>query len=83
VLLVFRQFRRLVVFLGTFWLVQTLATYLANGILEQASPLRPAEIAVLGQAGLSAYPLVPVAMLTARRAGCGRRARRWPLGSSR
>jgi len=57
------------VFLGTFWLVQTLATYLANGILEQASPLRPAGIAVLGQAGLSAYPLVPVAMLTARLVG--------------
>jgi tRNA A-37 threonylcarbamoyl transferase component Bud32 len=69
VLLVFRQFRRLVVFLGTFWLVQTLATYLANGILEQASPLRPAGIAMLGPAGLSAYPLVPVATLTARLVG--------------
>jgi tRNA A-37 threonylcarbamoyl transferase component Bud32 len=68
-LLVFRRFRRLVVFLGTFWLVQALATYLANGILDQASPLRPAGIAVLGQAGLSAYPLVPVATLTARLVG--------------
>jgi tRNA A-37 threonylcarbamoyl transferase component Bud32 len=69
VLLVFRRFRRLVVFLATFWLVQLLATYLANGILDQASPLRPAGIAVLGQAGLSAYPLVPVATLTARLVG--------------
>jgi tRNA A-37 threonylcarbamoyl transferase component Bud32 len=69
VLLAFRQFRRLVVFLGTFWLVQTLTTYLANGILEQASPLRPAGIAVLGLAGLSAYPLVPIATLTARLVG--------------
>ncbi|HET9005974.1 MAG TPA: hypothetical protein VFQ04_04600, partial [Actinomycetes bacterium] len=69
VLLVFRQFRRLVVFLGTFWLVQLLATYLARGILEQALPLRPAGIAMLGPAGLSAYPLVPVATLTARLVG--------------
>jgi hypothetical protein len=62
VLVVVRRLRRLVVFLGTFWLVQLLATYLARGILEQASPLRPAGIALLGPAGLSAYPLVPVAM---------------------
>jgi tRNA A-37 threonylcarbamoyl transferase component Bud32 len=69
VLVVFRRFRRLVVFLGTFWLVQLLATYLARGILDQASPLRPAAIAMLGPAGLSAYPLVPVATLTARLVG--------------
>jgi tRNA A-37 threonylcarbamoyl transferase component Bud32 len=69
VLVVFRRLRRLVVFLGTFWLVQLLATYLARGILEQASPLRPAGIAMLGPAGLSAYPLVPVATLTARLVG--------------
>jgi tRNA A-37 threonylcarbamoyl transferase component Bud32 len=69
VLLVFRQFRRLVVFLGTFWLVQALATYLASGILEAASPLRPAGIAMLGPASQSAYPLVPVAMLSARLVG--------------
>jgi tRNA A-37 threonylcarbamoyl transferase component Bud32 len=69
VLLVFRRFRRLLVFLGTFWLVQTLATYLANGILEQASPLRPAGIAMLGPASQSAYPLVPLAMLSARLVG--------------
>jgi tRNA A-37 threonylcarbamoyl transferase component Bud32 len=69
VLLVFRRFRRLLVFLGTFWLVQTLATYLASGILEQASPLRPAGIAMLGPASQSAYPLVPLAMLSARLVG--------------
>jgi tRNA A-37 threonylcarbamoyl transferase component Bud32 len=69
VLVVFRRLRRLVVFLGTFWLVQLLATYLARGILEQAWPLRPAGIAMLGPAGLSAYPLVPVATLTARLVG--------------
>jgi len=69
VLLAFRQFRRLFVFLGAFFLVQALATYLANGILEQALPLRPAGIAMLGPAGQSAYPLAPVAMLTARLVG--------------
>ena len=69
VLVVFRRLRRLVVFLGTFWLVQLLATYLARGILDQASPLRAAGIAMLGPAGLSAYPLVPVATLTARLVG--------------
>jgi len=69
VLVVVRRLRRLVVFLGTFWLVQLLATYLARGILDQASPLRPAGIALLGPAGLSAYPLVPVATLTARLVG--------------
>ncbi|HEY3195452.1 MAG TPA: RIO1 family regulatory kinase/ATPase, partial [Candidatus Dormibacteraeota bacterium] len=69
VLLAFRRFRRLFVFLGTFWLVQALATYLAQGILDQASPLRPAGIAMLGPAGRSAYPLAPVAMLTARLVG--------------
>ena len=69
VLLVFRRFRRLVVFLGTFWLVQALATYLASGILDQAAPLRPAGIAMLGPAAQSAYPLVPVATLTARLVG--------------
>jgi tRNA A-37 threonylcarbamoyl transferase component Bud32 len=69
VLLVFRRFRRLFVFLGTFWLVQALATYLASGILESASPLRPAGIAMLGPASQSAYPVVPVSMLSARLVG--------------
>src|SRR5829696_7856407 len=69
VLLVFRRFRRLLVFLGTFWLVQVLATYLAAGILDQASPLRAAGIAMLGPAGQTAYPLAPLAMLAARLVG--------------
>jgi tRNA A-37 threonylcarbamoyl transferase component Bud32 len=69
VLLVFRRFRRLFVFLGTFWFVQALATYLARGILDQASPLLPAGIAMLGPAGESVYPVAPVAMLTARLVG--------------
>jgi tRNA A-37 threonylcarbamoyl transferase component Bud32 len=69
VLLVFRRFRRLFVFLGAFFLVQALAYYLANGILEQVSPLRPAGVAILGPAGPSAYPLVPVVLLTGRLVG--------------
>jgi tRNA A-37 threonylcarbamoyl transferase component Bud32 len=69
VLLVFRRFRRLFVFLGTFWFVQALAAYLARGILDQASPLLPAGIAMLGPAGESVYPVAPVAMLTARLVG--------------
>jgi tRNA A-37 threonylcarbamoyl transferase component Bud32 len=69
VMVVFRRFRRLLVFLGTFWLVQALAAYLASGILDQASPLRPAGIAMLGPAGQTAYPLAPLAMLTARLVG--------------
>ena len=93
VLLVARRFRHLFVFLGSFFLVQALATYLAGGILEDASPLRPAGIEPLGPAGQSAYPLVPVATLSARlvgilyalipKAGRDRRARPWPPGSSR
>jgi tRNA A-37 threonylcarbamoyl transferase component Bud32 len=69
VLVAVRRFRHLLVFLGAFFLVQAVATYLANGILEEASPLRPAGIAMLGPAGQSAYPLVPVAMLAARLVG--------------
>jgi tRNA A-37 threonylcarbamoyl transferase component Bud32 len=69
VLLAFRRFRRLFVFLGAFFLVQALATYLAHGILDVASPLRAAGIAMLGPADRSAYPLAPVAMLTARLVG--------------
>jgi hypothetical protein len=66
VLLAVRRFRHLFVFLGAFFLVQALATYLANGILDEASPLRPAGIAMLGPADPSAYPLAPVAMRTGR-----------------
>jgi tRNA A-37 threonylcarbamoyl transferase component Bud32 len=61
VLLAFRRFRRLFVFLGAFWLVQALATYLAG--------IDPAATAMLGPAGPSAYPLLPVAMLSARLVG--------------
>jgi tRNA A-37 threonylcarbamoyl transferase component Bud32 len=66
VLLAVRRFRHLLVFLGAFFLVRAVASYLANGILEVASPLRPAGIAMLGPAGRSAYPLLPVALLTGR-----------------
>jgi tRNA A-37 threonylcarbamoyl transferase component Bud32 len=69
VLAVTRQWRRLLVFVGAAFLVYLLASYLADGILEQASPLRPAGIAMLGPAGQSAYPLVPVATLSARLVG--------------
>jgi tRNA A-37 threonylcarbamoyl transferase component Bud32 len=69
VLAVSRHLRRLLVFLGAAFLVQVLAHYLANGILEQASPLRPAGVAMLGPAGPSAYPLVPVAILSGRLVG--------------
>jgi tRNA A-37 threonylcarbamoyl transferase component Bud32 len=61
VLLAFRRFRRLFVFLGAFWLAQTLATYVAHA--------DPAVITTLGPAGPSAYPLVPVALLSARLVG--------------
>ncbi len=66
VLLAVRRFRHLLVFLGAALLVHAVATYLANGILEAASPLRPAGIAMLGPAGRSAYPLLPVATLSGR-----------------
>jgi tRNA A-37 threonylcarbamoyl transferase component Bud32 len=61
VLLAFRRFRRLFVFLGSFWLVQALATFLAHG--------DPAAITTLGPAGPAAYPLLPVALLSARLVG--------------
>jgi tRNA A-37 threonylcarbamoyl transferase component Bud32 len=57
-LLVVRRFRHLFVFLGAFFLVQAWATYLANGVLDAVGP-----------AGRSAYPMVPVAMLSARLVG--------------
>jgi hypothetical protein len=66
VLLAVRRFRQLLVFLGAAFLVQALATYLANGLLEATSAVRPAGIAMLGPAGRSAYPLLPVAVLTGR-----------------
>ena len=66
VLLATRRFRRLLVFLGVAFLVQALAFYIANGIPEVASPLRPAGVAMPGPVGESASPLLPVATLTAR-----------------
>jgi hypothetical protein len=66
VLLAVRRFRHLLVVLGAAFLVQALATYLANGILEATSAVLPAGIAMLGPAGRSAYPLLPVAALTGR-----------------
>jgi tRNA A-37 threonylcarbamoyl transferase component Bud32 len=61
VLLVVRRFRHLFVFLGTFFLVQALATYLAR--------IDPAAMATIGPGGAAAYPTVPVAMLSARLVG--------------
>jgi hypothetical protein len=61
VLLVVRRFRHLLVFLGGFFLVQALAAYLAG--------IDPAAMATLGPAGPSAYPLLPVATLSARLVG--------------
>jgi tRNA A-37 threonylcarbamoyl transferase component Bud32 len=62
VLLVVRRFRHLFVFLGAFFVVQALATYLASSV-------QPAEVAMLGAVGQSAYPLTPVALLSARLVG--------------
>jgi tRNA A-37 threonylcarbamoyl transferase component Bud32 len=61
VLLAVRRFRHLFVFLGAFFLVQALATYLAHA--------DPVAMAMLGAAGPPAYPLLPVAMLSARLVG--------------
>jgi tRNA A-37 threonylcarbamoyl transferase component Bud32 len=61
VLLAVRRFRHLLVFLGAFFVVQALATYLAG--------IDPAAMARLGPAGPPAYPLLPVAMLSARLVG--------------
>jgi tRNA A-37 threonylcarbamoyl transferase component Bud32 len=58
-LLVVRRFRHLFVFLGAFFVVQALATYVASAV-------QLAGIGMLGPAGQSAYPLVPVATLSAR-----------------
>jgi hypothetical protein len=61
VLLAFRRFRHLLVFLGAFWLVQALASYLAHA--------DPVAMATLGPAGPPGYPLLPVATLSARLVG--------------
>jgi tRNA A-37 threonylcarbamoyl transferase component Bud32 len=66
VLLAARRFRHLLVFLGVALLIHTITVGLAYGTLGQVSALRPAELAVLGPAGQSAYAVLPLAMLTGR-----------------
>jgi hypothetical protein len=66
VLLAVRRFRHLLVFLGVALLIHAITSSLAYSTLEQVSTLRPAEIAMLGPAGQSAYPVLPLATLTGR-----------------
>jgi tRNA A-37 threonylcarbamoyl transferase component Bud32 len=66
VLLAARRFRHLLVFLGVTLLIHTFANNIADGTVGQVSALRPAELAVLGPTGQSAYPVLPLAMLTGR-----------------
>jgi tRNA A-37 threonylcarbamoyl transferase component Bud32 len=65
VLLAARRFRHLLVFLGVALLIYAITSDLAYGI-EQVSALQPAEIAMLGPTGKSAYPVLPLATLTGR-----------------
>jgi tRNA A-37 threonylcarbamoyl transferase component Bud32 len=67
VLLAVRRFRHLLVFLGAALLIHVVTAPIAYGTLDKLSALRPAEIAMLGPAGLSAYPVLSLAMLTGRR----------------
>ena len=66
VLLAARRFRHLLVFLGAALLIHAITSNLACNTIEQVSALRPAEIAMLGPTGKSAYPVVPLATLTGR-----------------
>jgi hypothetical protein len=66
---VFQRFRHLLVLLGAFVVVQALAEWLADGLVELVPPLRPAGVQALAAAGPSAYPLVPIAALAARLLG--------------
>jgi tRNA A-37 threonylcarbamoyl transferase component Bud32 len=66
VLLAVRRFRHLLVFLGVTLLIHTFANNIAHGTVGLVATLRPAELAVLGPAGKSAYPVLPLAMLTGR-----------------
>jgi tRNA A-37 threonylcarbamoyl transferase component Bud32 len=66
VLLAARRFRHLLVFLGVTLLIHTIANNLAYGMLDKLSALRPAELAVLGPKGQSAYPVLSLATLTGR-----------------
>jgi tRNA A-37 threonylcarbamoyl transferase component Bud32 len=66
VLLAARRFRHLLVFLGVTLLIHAITSNLAYSTFEQVSALRPAEIAILGPTGQSAYPVLPLATLTGR-----------------
>jgi tRNA A-37 threonylcarbamoyl transferase component Bud32 len=66
VLLAARRFRHLLVFLGVALLIHAITANLAYNSLDQVSALRPAGIAMLGPAGLSAYPVLSLATLTGR-----------------
>jgi tRNA A-37 threonylcarbamoyl transferase component Bud32 len=66
VLLAARRFRHLLVFLGVTLLIHVVTAPLAYGVLDQLSALGPVGIAMLGPAGLSAYPVLSLAMLTGR-----------------
>jgi tRNA A-37 threonylcarbamoyl transferase component Bud32 len=66
VLLAVRRFRHLLVLLGAALLIHAISSSLAYSTLEQVSALRPAELAVLGPTGQSAYPVLPLATLTGR-----------------
>ena len=66
VLLAVRRFRHLLVFLGVALLIHAITSSLAYSTMEQVSTLRPAEIAILGPTGRSAYPVLPLATLTGR-----------------
>jgi tRNA A-37 threonylcarbamoyl transferase component Bud32 len=66
VLLAARRFRHLLVFLGVALLIHVVTAPLAYGMLDKLSALRPPGIAMLGPAGLSAYPVLSLATLTGR-----------------
>jgi tRNA A-37 threonylcarbamoyl transferase component Bud32 len=66
VLLAVRRFRHLLVFLGAALLIHVVTAPLAYGMLDKLSALRPPGIAMLGPAGLSAYPVLSLATLTGR-----------------
>jgi tRNA A-37 threonylcarbamoyl transferase component Bud32 len=66
VLLAVRRFRHLLVFLGVALLIHVVTAPLAYGMLDRLSALGPPGIAMLGPASRSAYPVLPLAMLTGR-----------------
>src|SRR4029453_7962849 len=66
VLLAVRRYRHLLVFLGVALLIHAITSSLAYGMLDKLSALGPPGIAMLGPAGLSAYPVLSLAMLTGR-----------------